>query len=176
MATPEAATEAGIPQLDFATFPNQIFWLVVSFAVLYLIISRIVLPRMDGTLEKRRRHRAATLARAEDLNEQAEKVIKESDQAFSARKAEAEAAMDKARSDAQAISHGEMVRVSAQLSKEAETASQKLAQIRAAAPQEIVELANSVASQILVRMMPGVADAAIVNAQVRAQAEVDHDR
>ena len=43
MATQDAehAAEAsvGMPQLDFSTFPNQIFWLVVSIVVLYFIVA-----------------------------------------------------------------------------------------------------------------------------------------
>ncbi|MFZ8883347.1 MAG: F0F1 ATP synthase subunit B', partial [Paracoccaceae bacterium] len=35
----EAATP-GMPQLDFSTFGNQIFWLVVTLVVIYLILSR----------------------------------------------------------------------------------------------------------------------------------------
>src|SRR3989338_7675403 len=53
--TTEAAAEvahetakAGMPQLDFSTFPNQIFWLVVTLLVIYFVLSRIALPRIGG--------------------------------------------------------------------------------------------------------------------------------
>ena len=42
------AEAAGMPQLDFATFPNQIFWLLVTLVVIYLILSRVVLPRVGS--------------------------------------------------------------------------------------------------------------------------------
>lgn len=41
---PGAESATGMPQLDFATFPNQIFWLIVALGVLYWILSRIALP------------------------------------------------------------------------------------------------------------------------------------
>jgi len=46
----QAATDAtpGMPQLDFSTFANQIFWLVVALIAIYLILTRVALPRIDG--------------------------------------------------------------------------------------------------------------------------------
>jgi F-type H+-transporting ATPase subunit b len=49
-----AGPRAGMPQLDFATFPNQIFWLVVALVVLYLILSRMALPRIGSVMAERR--------------------------------------------------------------------------------------------------------------------------
>ena len=44
------AAEAGMPQLDFSTFPNQIFWLLVTLAVIYFVLSRVALPRIGAVL------------------------------------------------------------------------------------------------------------------------------
>ena len=48
-----AETAPGMPQLDFSTFPNQIFWLCVTLVVLYLILSRVALPRIATVLSER---------------------------------------------------------------------------------------------------------------------------
>ena len=45
--------KVGMPQLDFSTFSNQIFWLVVTLVVIYFILSRIALPRIGGALADR---------------------------------------------------------------------------------------------------------------------------
>ena len=45
-----AAESAGMPQLDFATFPNQIFWLLVALVIIYFVLSKIALPRIGGSL------------------------------------------------------------------------------------------------------------------------------
>ena len=51
---PETAAEApGMPQLDFSTFPNQIFWLVVTLVVIYLVLSKVALPRIASVLAER---------------------------------------------------------------------------------------------------------------------------
>ena len=50
----EHAEKAGMPQLDFSTWPNQIFWLAVTLVVIYLVLTRIALPRIGGVLAERR--------------------------------------------------------------------------------------------------------------------------
>ena len=42
-----------MPQLEITTFPSQIFWLVVSFLMLYLIMSRIIIPRISSVIKSR---------------------------------------------------------------------------------------------------------------------------
>jgi F-type H+-transporting ATPase subunit b len=80
------ATEApGMPQLDFSTFPNQIFWLVVTLVVIYYVLSRIALPRIASVLAERQGTITNDIAAAEDLKQKA---------------ADAEAAYEKALADA----------------------------------------------------------------------------
>ena len=60
-----------MPQLDFSTFSNQIFWLVITLVVIYFILSRIALPRIGGALADRAGTITHDLAEAEDLKSQA---------------------------------------------------------------------------------------------------------
>ena len=42
-----------MPQLEITTYPSQIFWLVVSFLILYLIMSRIIIPKIASVIKSR---------------------------------------------------------------------------------------------------------------------------
>ena len=66
-----AAEKAGMPQLDFSTFPNQIFWLVVTLVVTFLLLKLVVLPRVGGILAERKGAIASDLAAAEELKHKA---------------------------------------------------------------------------------------------------------
>ena len=48
------AGEPGLPQLDIATWPSQLFWLFVLFGAGYLVMAKIVTPRIGAVLEERR--------------------------------------------------------------------------------------------------------------------------
>src|SRR5688572_14060412 len=65
-----------MPQLDFATYTGQLFWLAVSFVVLYLLVSRIILPSIADVVEVRAKHIADDLNKAESLKDQAEDADK----------------------------------------------------------------------------------------------------
>ena len=71
-AAGQAADAApGMPQLDFSTFGNQIFWLVVTLVAIYLILDRIALPRIAEVLAERQDRITGDIAAAEDLKAQA---------------------------------------------------------------------------------------------------------
>jgi F-type H+-transporting ATPase subunit b len=61
-----------MPQLDISTFPPQLIWLAIWFIILYLIMSRVGLPRIAVAIEGRRRQRESDLARAAQLRDDAE--------------------------------------------------------------------------------------------------------
>ena len=77
-----AASEVKLPQLDIATYASQIFWLVVTFVVLYFLVSRIAVPRISNVLEERQDRIADDLDRAERLKNDAEQVRAEYEKAL----------------------------------------------------------------------------------------------
>jgi F-type H+-transporting ATPase subunit b len=49
----KADGESSFPPFDASTFPGQIFWLVITFGVLYYLMSKIALPRVEEILQTR---------------------------------------------------------------------------------------------------------------------------
>ena len=72
-------TAEGMPQFNANTFPSQIFWLVLSFVLLYLFTSFLILPRVRDNLRLRKNKISNDLERAELLKLQIEKLVKEYD-------------------------------------------------------------------------------------------------
>jgi F-type H+-transporting ATPase subunit b len=64
-----------MPQLNFATFPSQLFWLAVVFAILYLLMARVGLPKIGKILADRRARIEADLGRAQQMKAEAEAVM-----------------------------------------------------------------------------------------------------
>ena len=60
------------PPFATNTFPGQIFWLAITFAILLVVMWRVVVPRIGGTIAQRRTRIAAELANAEDDRRRAE--------------------------------------------------------------------------------------------------------
>ncbi|MBV8779181.1 MAG: F0F1 ATP synthase subunit B' [Alphaproteobacteria bacterium] len=64
-----------MPQLDYHTFVPQLVWLAVTFAILYVLMSRVALPKVHGAIEARRERIAGDLGRAATLKEEAEAAL-----------------------------------------------------------------------------------------------------
>ncbi|MBI2717746.1 MAG: F0F1 ATP synthase subunit B' [Rhizobiales bacterium] len=70
-----AEPKVGMPQLDPTAWPTQLFWLAVTFVALYIVISRIVIPRTGGAIAKRKSTIDGNLAAAQQLKERADKAV-----------------------------------------------------------------------------------------------------
>jgi F-type H+-transporting ATPase subunit b len=79
VACASAATAAepggGMPQLDYHYFSPQIVWLVISFVVLYAIMSQLAIPRISETLEKRQGKIQGDLDAAEKASEETRALV-----------------------------------------------------------------------------------------------------
>jgi len=62
------------PQLDFTTYPSQVFWIAVTFLIMYVIMTNIVLPPIAKTIEKRRDKIASDIDKASEINKEIDKL------------------------------------------------------------------------------------------------------
>lgn len=69
--TAQPAESAGLPQMNPESFPSQIFWLVVTFGLLFIVLSRITLPMIAGAIGDRRNRIEGDLGTAESLRNDA---------------------------------------------------------------------------------------------------------
>jgi F-type H+-transporting ATPase subunit b len=64
-----------MPQLDISTFPTQLIWLLISFVVLYAVLSRVAMPRIGTVIEERQRRIDGDLERATALKAEADAAM-----------------------------------------------------------------------------------------------------
>jgi F-type H+-transporting ATPase subunit b len=83
-----------MPQLDFSTFPSQIFWLLVIFAGLYIVMAYMALPRLAQIIEDREDRINNDLNKARELQKEAEFVEVEYRKIEAEAKAKAKAIID----------------------------------------------------------------------------------
>tara|TARA_B100000029_G_scaffold359913_1_gene352764 strand:- start:530 stop:1108 length:579 start_codon:yes stop_codon:yes gene_type:complete len=69
--------EEGMPQLNPEYWVSQIFWLIVVFTILYLILSKFILPKINRNLETRKSQILRNLEDAQKFKEESEKKIKD---------------------------------------------------------------------------------------------------
>ena len=67
----------GLPQMDISSFPSQLFWLIITFGVLYIFMWKNAVPKLRLTIEERQNKIAIDLNEAEKIKSNAEEILKE---------------------------------------------------------------------------------------------------
>lgn len=165
MAT-EPGQSGGLPQLDFSTWPSQIFWLVVTLAVLFFIMKRIALPRIEETIEERDATITRDLDKASDLNGRAEEVEASYQKALADARDEARRAMEEAKGEAAARLKEALAEADERISAQVAESEARIGEIQANAAAQATEVAQSAASAIAERFSPSGVDASKLSAAV----------
>lgn len=139
---------AGMPQLDVSTYPGQIFWLVVTFVLLFVALRMLALPRIGAALEMRREKIDEDLTKAAVSREEAEAAQAAYEKALADAAAEAQAIH---RETAQEISRQATERstaLAARLAEETKAAEASIAAAKEPAMASLQEVAVDVVRDV----------------------------
>ncbi|WP_411839199.1 F0F1 ATP synthase subunit B' [Paracoccus sp. ME4] len=167
-AAGHAAEAAGLPQLDITTFGNQIFWLVVTLVVLYLVLSRVALPRIAAVLSDRQGAVTGDLMAAEEFKLKAREAEAAYDKALADARAEAQSIVARNRAEIQAQLDAAIAKADAEIAARTAESEARIREIRASADVSAREVARDVTAE-LVRSFGGQADDAAVGAALDAR-------
>ena len=84
-----AAESGGMPQLNPEFWVSQIFWLIITFGILYIVLSKFILPKISSNLELRKSQIQENIETAEKQREISEVKLKEYDEIILKSKLEA---------------------------------------------------------------------------------------
>jgi F-type H+-transporting ATPase subunit b len=164
----EAASAPGMPQLDFSTWGNQIFWLIVTLVVIYLILSRVALPRISAVLAERAGTITNDIAAAEDLKRKAEEAEAAYEKALADARIEANRIVAETRAEIQADLDKATAKADAEIAAKAAEGEKAIAEIRANALENIEVVAKDAAAAV-VSSLGFTADAAAVEKAVTSR-------
>jgi len=151
----QAAEQAGIPQLDFSAFPNQIFWLVVFLVILFVIVRHLAIPRIETIRESRSRRIRNDLDGAERAAAEAGRLRSEIELSLAEAKAEAEAISAETRAKIRGSQDEAMEEVAGEIRRLSEASETRIRRIAESAGDSISEIATAAARDILSTLLPG---------------------
>lgn len=164
MADPVAGAEGavGMPQLDFATFPNQIFWLLVALGAIYYILTNIALPRIAGTLADRQEAIADDLEKAAALKTEAAKAEATYEKALADARAEAQRIAGETKAEIQKQLDAATAKADAEIAARAAESEARIKEIRDGAMASVEQVATETAGALVSALMPDAADQSAV--------------
>lgn len=161
----EAAASTGMPQLDFSTFPNQIFWLVVTMLVLYWVMSRIALPRIASVLSDRQGAITGDLMAAEEFKQKAKEAEAAYDAALAEARSEAQKIVAANKAEIQKVLNAAIADADAEIGARTAESEKRIGEIRDSAQTDALTVAKDVTAE-LVRIFGGKADQAQIESAV----------
>lgn len=145
-----AAEDVGFPQLKQSyTYPSQLFWLAVSFVVLYALMSKIALPAVGAVIEGRQAQRKGDLGQAEQMNDEASRVKTAYEQALAKAQRTATAESAAAERALSAKIAEEQAKFAEASRKRLSTAEQTIVQAKADALHSLSDIASDIAADIV---------------------------
>jgi F-type H+-transporting ATPase subunit b len=153
---PPPGEQKSFPPFDSSTFPSQLLWLAITFALMYYLMAKVALPRIGGILEDRRDRIASDLDTAERLKQESEEAEAAYDKALAEARAKAFTIAETAREEAKAASDALRAEAEAALNKQLATAETRIGEIKSKALSDVGAIAAE-ATEAIVAALSGTA-------------------
>ena len=165
---PEHGGSGGLPQLNPGTFATQLFWLGVSFLVLYFLMFGVALPRVGEVLSAREGRIAWDITKADEIRNESNAILAATDRMLERTKAQAQEIISRTSGQGQASGKMLMDRFDIELSRRTREAEQRILTARNAALGELDKTATDLAHQVATRLAGVEIDQSLVTEAVKA--------
>ena len=133
-----AAESGGMPQLNPEFWISQIFWLTLTFGILYIVLSKLILPKISDNLESRKSQILENIEAAEKQRQNSEEKLKEYEEIVSKSKMEAKNIFNQAREKALKDISAKKDVLDKQIDDEIGKAEQEIKELQKSAPDKII--------------------------------------
>ena len=144
-----AAESGGMPQLNPEFWVSQIFWLTLTFGVMYIILSKIILPKISSNLELRKSQIQENIEAAERQREDSESKLKQYEEIILKSKLEAKNIFKETREKALKDINSKREVLEKQIDDEIKKAEKEIILLKKDAPTKINKIAIETSSEIL---------------------------
>ena len=148
-----AAESGGMPQLNPEFWISQIFWLTLTFGILYIVLSKLILPKISDNLESRKSQILENIEAAEKQRQNSEEKLKEYEEIVSKSKIEAKNIFNQAREKALIDISAKKDVLDKQIDDEISKAEQEIKELQKSAPDKINKIAIETSSELIQKLI-----------------------
>ena len=148
-----AAESGGMPQLNPEFWISQIFWLTLTFGILYIVLSKLILPKISDNLESRKSQILENIEAAEKQRQNSEEKLKEYEEIVSKSKMEAKNIFNQAREKALKDIVAKKDVLDKQIDDEISKADQEIKELQKSAPDKINKIAIETSSELIQKLI-----------------------
>jgi F-type H+-transporting ATPase subunit b len=176
MADPAAVGAAaeqssgGLPQFDLAQWPGEMFWMLITFGVMFLLFAKVFVPRVGGTIAQREDKIGGDIGEARRLRDEAEAQSKAAAEELAAARARAQKLALDAKTEAAAEAVARRAEEDAKLAETLTAAEARIAAVKAEAMTHVRAIAADTAAAIVERLTGAPASASEVDGALAGRA------
>ena len=148
-----AAESGGMPQLNPEFWVSQIFWLTITFGILYVVLSKLILPKISANLESRKLQISDNIEAADKQRKESEAKLNEYDKIIATGKTEAKNIFNQIREKALKDISTKKDILDKQINEELKKAENEINQLRKEAPTKINKIAIEMASELTQKLI-----------------------
>ena len=159
--------EGGMPQLNPDYWVSQIFWVILIFGILYVILWRTILPKINENLENRKSQILTDLDDAQKFEDQSKEKLSEYNQILNQAKQEAKKILDETRKKINRDIESKKNKFNLEIKKEIEKAEKEIKMIKLSSIEDINKIAIETSSEIIRKIIGTEVNASSVSAIVK---------
>jgi F-type H+-transporting ATPase subunit b len=148
-----AAESGGMPQLNPEFWISQIFWLTLTFGILYIVLAKLILPKISANLELRKSQIQENIEAAEKQRESSETKLKEYDNIVFKSKLEAQNILKAAREKLIQEINSKKENLDKQIDEEIKKAENEINILKKNAPEKINKIAIDTSSELVKKLI-----------------------
>jgi len=148
-----AAESGGMPQLNPEFWVSQIFWLTITFGILYLVLSKLILPKISANLESRKSQISDNIEAADKQREESDAKLREYEEIITKSKIEAKNIFNQAREKVLKDINAKRDVLDKQIDEEIGKAENEINKLRKDAPIKINKIAIETASELTQKLI-----------------------
>jgi len=148
-----AAESGGMPQLNPEFWISQIFWLTLTFGILYVVLSKLILPKISANLELRKSQIQENIEAAEKQRKNSESKLKEYDDIIFKSKLEAKNIFKDAREKVLKNINSKRETLEKQIDEEIKKAEHEINVLKKSAPEKINKIAIETSSELVKKLI-----------------------
>ena len=148
-----AAESGGMPQLNPEFWISQIFWLTLTFGILYVVLSKLILPKISANLELRKSQIQENIEAAEKQRKSSESKLKEYEDIILKSKLEAKNIFKDAREKVLKNINSKRETLDKQIDEEIKKAEQEINVLKKSAPEKINKIAIETSSELVKKLI-----------------------
>ena len=171
-----AAESGGMPQLNPEFWISQIFWLIITFGILFIVLTKVILPKIRNNLETRKSQILENIETADKQKEESQKKIDEYEKIILDSKLKAKNHFNEAREKILDNINKKRAVLEKDLDQEIDGVEKELSDLRNKSGEKINKIAAETSAELIKELIGEEVNSSSIAAIVDAQSKINKER